>query len=179
MIDSFLLWPFPSAPCMVKCFSCLALISQEEQQYCVLGKRETAKLCPKQYFCLRRSLLNIMKRMCKSGNGKRGWDSSGWTQPSAFRNHGTLRDSVNVIGHSGSIYLKIVIALRLKLQGSILELSAETFRGLVIFPSLQTSPGGEAGFWEGSTWCHRQGTPSREEPSNATTRIFLLFSDRT
>lgn len=47
-------------------------------------------------------------------------------------------------------YLKIVIALRLKLQGSILELSAEIFGGLVIFPSLQGKPGGEAGFWEGS-----------------------------
>lgn len=68
-----------------------------------------------------------------------------------FRNHRTLKVSVNVIGHSGSIYLKIVIALRLKLQGSILELSAGIFGGLVLFPSLQSKPGGEAGFWEGST----------------------------
>lgn len=67
MMDSLLLWPFPSAHCMVKYFSWLALISQEKQQYSVLAKRKTAKLCPKQYFCLRRSILNIIKRMCKFG----------------------------------------------------------------------------------------------------------------
>lgn len=70
----------------------------------------------------------------------------GLNSTSAFRNHRALRASVNVIGHSGSIYLKIVIALRLKLQGSVLELSAGFFGGLVIFPSLQSKPGGEAGF---------------------------------
>lgn len=72
MIDSFLLRPFPSAHCMVKYLSWLALISQEKQQCSVLGKRKMAKLCPKQYSCLRRSILNIINRMCKLGEGKRG-----------------------------------------------------------------------------------------------------------
>jgi len=52
---------------MVKYFSWLALISQEKEQYSVLGKRKTAKLCPKQYFSLRRSILKISKKMCKFG----------------------------------------------------------------------------------------------------------------
>lgn len=62
-----------------------------------------------------------------------------------FRNHRTLRASVNVIGHSGGIYLKIVIALRLKLQGSILELSAAILGGLVIFLPCRGSLGERQG----------------------------------
>lgn len=49
MINSFLLWPFPSVHCMVKYLSWVALISQKKQQYSVLGK-ENCKTVPQTIF---------------------------------------------------------------------------------------------------------------------------------